>query len=569
MILSLAVLVGGLPEFGFAQEKRSGTDDPPLARRWVYLQLNLQVEANVVKAESIMRRAKAAGYNGIVLADYKLNILDRVPDHYFRHAAEVKRLANELELELIPTVASFGYSDGILAHDPNLAEGIPVKEAPFIVRGGTAVLASKLTNALPGGSFEDHKGHATSGWNFQDGPGKASFVDSEVKHAGRNSLRFEDLGSTAAPSGNGRVSRAVKVEPWRQYHASVWIKTDNFDTASAVRLFAIGADGRTLSHSNLGVKRTQDWTQHHIIFNSLANEQVRLYCGAWGGRQGKLWLDDVQLEETALVNLLRRPACPLVVAGGDGQVYEEGRDFAELRDPKMGMVPWPGGYEVYHEPPVLKILPKSRIKEGQELKLSFSHTVTIYDNQVTCCLADPAVFQVIRDQVRRVQKLLEPKTFFLSHDEIRLANWCGACNRQGRTAGELLAENVRNCVNIIREVNPQARLCIWSDMFDPHHNAHDDFYLVNGDLAGSWEGLPREMTIINWNSGKAKESLPFFGRRGHNQVLAGYYDSSPARITNWLQAGGEAARINGVMYTTWKSNFDDLEEFARHAWGGK
>ena len=108
----------------------------PIERRWVYLQMNLQVPENVDRAGQIMRRAAAAGYNGVVLADYKLNILERVPEFYFDHAEKFKKLAGELKLEIIPVVASMGYSDGILAHDPNLAEGMPVKDAPFTVRSG-------------------------------------------------------------------------------------------------------------------------------------------------------------------------------------------------------------------------------------------------------------------------------------------------------------------------------------------------------------------------------------------------------------------------------------------------
>ena len=49
-----------------------------------------------------------------------------------------------------------------------------------------------------------------------------------------------------------------------------WIRTEEFDSAASVRLFAIGTGGRTLSHFNLGVKRTQDWTEHHaIVFHVL------------------------------------------------------------------------------------------------------------------------------------------------------------------------------------------------------------------------------------------------------------------------------------------------------------
>jgi hypothetical protein len=107
-------------------------------------------------------------------------------------------------------------------------------------------------------------------------------------------------------------------------------------------------------------------------------------------------------------------------------------------------------------------------------------------------------------------------------------------------------------------------------MFDPHHNAKNQFYLVRGDLAGSWEGLPKDMLIINWNSGDAAKSLPFFAQRGHGQVLAGYYDAPPDRIKTWLAAGDTAKStpsIRGVMYTTWQNNFSDLEKFAAAAWG--
>jgi hypothetical protein len=542
-------------------------DGPRLEDRWVYLQLNLQVAENVDKAEALLRRAAAAGYNGVVLADYKLNILDRVPSHYFRHAARVKALARELKIEIIPTVAPIGYSDGLLAHNPNLAEGIPVKDAPFVVRDGVARLDSELKDALPGGDFERHKDHAAAGWNFQDGPGQASFIDTAVKRTGQSALRFEDLGQTAAPSGNGRVSRVVAVQPWRQFHASVWIKTEGFDAASSVRLFAMGKDGRVLSHSNLGVKRDQDWTEHHILFNSLENDEIRINCGTWGGRGGKMWIDDLRLEETAFVNLLRRPGCPLVVIDEKGQPFEEGRDYQELRDPLMGNVPYAGSFDVYHEPPVLRIPRGSRIQDGHRLRVSFYHTVTIYDSQVTCCLAEPEVFRILEDQVRRVEELFTPKTYFLSHDEIRVANWCEACRRKDRTAGQLLAENMRQCVAVIRKVNPTARLCVWSDMFDPAHNARGDFYLVNGDLAGSWEGLPKEMTIVNWNRGEAAKSVPWFGQRGHTQVLAGYYDGKPADIAAWLKTGANVTGLRGAMYTTWRSDFSQLEPFAKAAWG--
>jgi hypothetical protein len=219
-----------------------------LDKRWLYLQLNLQVQDNVPKTLELMKRAAKAGYHGVVIADYKLNILDRVPEHYFKHVAEVRQLADTLGLELIPTVAPMGYSEGLLAHNPNLAEGIPVREARFVIHDGVARLQSQLVSAVPGGGFDEHKNHTVPGWSFQNGAGQFSFVDNQVKHSGTSSLRWENLKSKAAPSGNARVSRVVKVQPWHQYHASVWIKTNQFESARDVKLFAMRKEGRVLSH---------------------------------------------------------------------------------------------------------------------------------------------------------------------------------------------------------------------------------------------------------------------------------------------------------------------------------
>jgi len=104
---------------------------------------------------------------------------------------------------------------------------------------------------------------------------------------------------------------------------------------------------------------------------------------------------------------------------------------------------------------------------------------------------------------------------------------------------------------------------VWSDMFDPHHNAVNNYYLVRGDLRGAWEGLDKKVTIMNWNFGQRAESLKFFSERGHQQVLAGYYDAGPEQIGKWLDAARSVPGVVGVMYTTWQRNFSDLEAFAR------
>src|SRR5262249_22439080 len=144
------------------------------------------------------------------------------------------------------------------------------------------------------------------------------------------------------------------------------------------------------------------------------------------------------------------------------------------------------------------------------LRVTWYHPVITHSAQVMCCLTEPKVYDLLRDQAKRVNELFHPQTFFLRHDEMRVANWCRACQATRETPGELLATNARRCVEIIRDVSPKARVVVWSDMFDPHHNAVDHYYLVNGTLEGSWKGLPPDVGIANWNGDKAGESLRFF-----------------------------------------------------------
>ena len=51
----------------------------------MYCSANLQVDQSVDDLNALFSRASRAGYTGILLTDYKLHILDRVIDNYFRN----------------------------------------------------------------------------------------------------------------------------------------------------------------------------------------------------------------------------------------------------------------------------------------------------------------------------------------------------------------------------------------------------------------------------------------------------------------------------------------------------
>jgi hypothetical protein len=560
------------------------------SERWLYCSSNLQVDRSVGELTALFDRAKRSGYTGVLYSDYKLQVLDRVTDNYFRNVEKLTSAAAAAELELVPAVFSIGYSNGHLARDPNLAEGLPVIDQPYLVKSRAessrksgsakigaaargerrleAVLDAQPIVRVRNGGLEETRGDQFLNFSYQDDPGAATFADRSVVHQGRVSCRLEP-GSTAkgrtAP--NVRLVQRVAVRPYTAYRFSCWVKTRDLAPSGSFHLLALATsqENRSLTFHEGGLLPTGDWKKVDVIFNSLEEREVALYAGFWGEGKGTFWLDDLALDELALVNLLRRDGCPFVVKSADGRTtYQEGRDFEPAADAKLGQVPWAGEFEFEHSGAVIHITPRSRIGSGDRLRVSWYHPVVTHGSQVMCCLSEPKLYEILNAQARRINDLFHPKTFFMSHDEIRVANWCRACQDRELTPGQLLAENARRCIDILKTVNPGARIVVWSDMFDPHHNAVDKYYLINGSLKGSWEGLSRDVLIANWNSGKAKESLSFFADRGHKQLIAGYYDGDD--LTNFQQWDQAARNVNGVigfMYTTWQSKYGLLEHYGQ------
>lgn len=527
--------------------------------RLLYTPTNLAVDDNITSLTTLIDRAGKAGYSGILLADSKFARLGDLPEHYFANCRKVMAAAEQQGLEIIPAVFPVGYSNDLLWHDPNLAEALPVRDAVFVVEGGAARCRPDRQPSLPGGDMSN-----LSKWSWHD-----EIVTSDGRCA-----------TVTDPKGrNARLSQKLTLTPYRQYHVSVRIRTKDFRGTPEIKaLVSTGKDEpASLVFSSLGVKPTQEWRTHHAVFNSLDHTEVTLYFGCWDGSTGALSWDDSLIEEVGLLNVVRRKGAPLSVQieTKDGRTpLVEGTDFEPVVDPRMGhpLNLWPGEYDVWHEPPAITL--KKPLKDGTRLRVSYYHVVTVNDGQVMICPSEPRTLELLRDQARRMHELWHTKAYWMSHDEVRCLNQDESCRSRGLSAGQILADNARECVKILKEINPGGRIYVWSDMFDPNHNArpgNENYYLVRGDLAGSWEGLDKDVIIGAWYFEKRAESLAFFAERGHPLLIAGYYDGPPGvgvrQITQWLSAVPPKADLRGVLYTTWQQRYGDLEPFAAQAWG--
>jgi hypothetical protein len=501
---------------------------------WVF-GWNLGKDSDVAEITQILDTGAQHGLNGAMVSFGLDSLCKRKPD-YFKRLDAVKQACARHKMELIPAVFGVGYGGTALAHDRNLAEGLPVVDATFIVKGGAAQFVPDASVQIANGGFEEFTKHKLKGYNFHDQPGEVSFVDAQTKHSGTASLRLENF--TSNPHGHGRVSQEVRVTPRRCYRINLWAKTEDLQPSGAFKVQVLTGK-RSLAPRTFKLSATGDWQKLTMVFNSLDFQAVRLYAGMWGGKAGKLWLDDWSIEEVGLVDVLHRPGTPMTVRSDDVAItYTKGKDYA----------------------PSLKLLPDSRIKDGQRLRVSWYHRMVINDGQVTACMGEPALYEIFDHEAKLLAEHLHPKKVMLNMDEIRMGGTCQAC--RGRNMGELLGECITKQVAALRRYMPGVEVYIWSDMLDPNHNAHGDYYLVEGDFTGSWQHIPKDIIIAVWGGKPREKSMQFFAEQGFRTLVACYYDAANLdSVKGWLDLARQTKNLRGAMYTPWQKKYELLPGF--------
>ena len=105
----------------------------------------------------------------------------------------------------------------------------------------------------------------------------------------------------------------------------------------------------------------------------------------WGGKEGKLWIDDITLETDGVAgvsDVIRRPGTPFTVKNAaTGQIYEEGKDYAKVEGLKRLS-------NAQKESLVLDLPEGSAIKDGDNLLISFYQPARAGTWQYSTCMSD-------------------------------------------------------------------------------------------------------------------------------------------------------------------------------------
>jgi hypothetical protein len=283
---------------------------------------------------------------------------------------------------------------------------------------------------------------------------------------------------------------------------------------------------------------------------------VEFRVGVSDGKTGKVWVDDVALEEVGLTNVLRRPGTPVKVRNEKtGMVYEEGRDIAAIADPQLN-------FSWDHEGPAIELLPGGRIHAGDRLRVDYYHGTTIYRDQTTIDMSEPAVYEIWQRQIPQIEKYLAPKKYFLSMDEVRVGGFCEACKSRRLSMAQILGDCLTRQHQMIHTANPKAEIYVWSDMFDPNHNAREKYYLIDGSFQGTWNYIPKDLVIACWDYEIRDKSLDFFSKLGYRTLGAAYYDADDLENPRgWIASLDRTPNVVGIMYTTWENKYQLLPAF--------
>ncbi len=522
LVAIMSILTAIKPGHSATLNPKSTPEKPQL---WLYYSTNLLVNANVQRIRRIWSRARAEGYSHILLSDSKLahlNNLGSIAQQYQRNVVRVRKLAARLGLVLVPSLFPIGYSNDILYDNPSLAEGLPVRDAPFVVE-------NQIATPQPDPKISLGR--------------RPTWKDSDIQ------LR-NGTATLHNPPGNARLVFERTLHPFREYHIRVFIRTTQFTGRPRIAVLA-GHSGRGLQYEALSVRPSQNWTRNDVVFDTLNHRHVTIYFGVWGSARGTLQWKQWSLSPAGLVNVLSRPGAPTSVAG-----YTSGGDYQPIVDRKLGNRPWPGEYTAWHKP--IRIHFIRPIANGTIVRVSWYFPPIFYHGQVAACMASRQFRKLLAANAQSVRAAFHSGHYMMEIDENRVLNWDLSCRRLHATPGGILANTTRYCRRLLHG----AKIYTWSDMFDPYHNAHGHYYLVHGSYAGSWKGLGRRTIVMNWNGGHKRKSLQFFARLGNRQIIAAYYDAPLSQTASWIAAAKPVRGVIGYMYTTWDGDYRQMGAFA-------
>lgn len=511
--------------------------------RWVYYSMKIQNENALSEFIKFAKDASRYEYNGIIVAAS----FDIISDNMIRYGSiyhSMKKICDKLNLDIIPMLASVGYAGPIIYRNRNIAAAFAINEVDCVINNNIVKLnIDDLNDFIFYENFENTNQNFLASFDLQDSPGSQTFIDSTIYYYGTSSLKFD----ISKNKKNLRIAKKIKITPYKSCNISFYLRSCDMNLKDKVSIKILRDDNTCVIEKDFDVNNDERWIKVDLDFNSLDNEVLNVYIGVWNGDKGEFWIDELLISYNNNFNnlIVNNSAKVSIVDIVNKNLIYEGDNVSLLSN--------------Y----TLRINDSVTISNLYNYKINYYKSYLLNKDQIGVCLTGQSLYDHLKKQIAVIHKIFSPKFYFLSIDEIRQSCMCQSCRDVSGGMAEILGQCVDRLHKIIGSFDNNAKVLVWSDMFDPNVNGKTTKYYMStttGNL--SWLYLPKEVIPVLWDSSTASDSLQHFYKNGFTVMIASYYDDKTMQISNrWKQASRCFDNINGYIYTTWKNDYSNLKNF--------
>ncbi|MBR0226258.1 MAG: fibronectin type III domain-containing protein [Thermoguttaceae bacterium] len=530
--------------------------------------------------------------------------LYHIVDERVSFLEQVKAYADKKEIEIIPTFWAVG-CNAFLSQDASLVEGRLVEYAPFNINEDP----NFQDHEVAGDGFEGKWSNVPTNWEKTDT--SLNFVEKSDGASEGSSSVLVKIPKLKASDGIKRVFTGLEDG---YYYVTCKVRIDGANYAEMKVQNPDNPNSNAYVDYKPGNENFEPNQWGTMTSGVVMVTQGRLEIQLSGaGQNGRLWFDDVDIIRTTSPGFL-----PIPREGTPIHVYikTENGEFEEVPQKNSdGTTNWklPAEYKEHYKFDYGKGF-YAEFEEGIELKSIdiipqdsplrstprldkiyidyYEPTPNQYNPQrYSVCLSEEGLYDLMEESVSVIQEVFSPKTWFIGFDEVTIGGTCQTCLSTELTTAQIFGRSVTEQCNIIRNVknfDPESNIVVWSDMFDPNHNAKgadEPYQYVSGSLENVVDYIPNDLIIACWYDGsnrdelalsavqdRAEKTLRFFSEKGFRTISSCYYDwSSQSKggfdntemptnnldinTQGWLNAtvnSGEALRGNlGMFYVTW------------------
>jgi len=402
-------------------------------------------------------------------------------------------------------------------------------------------------------------------------------------------------------AGNTRLS----VQPGQYYELMISARSDK-NNAARILVTATGYNKNGDALSNIhqfsaAVFAKQNWSKRWIpVFASKKAHSISIRVVA---RNISSKAVSVELRKPVLipmenkfVNVLDNNETTLLIKSSNGkQQYTNGKDYSFSHE---AIREWRETDFKNIKKTVIKILPGSRIHNGQIVNVSFDSLPLEY-RAIPMSKYSAASDYTYKEYQRVFKRLksLSPKFIHISMDE-----HAGGLNRDSRSKKlrlcnrDLYIHYINTLDDILHKKGnvtlPQGgringvglsdtKLIMWDDMLNPWHNGNNLTYqLPFGGVTGATAlnanrdcdnniTLNHDVLLADWwykgndKRGVVKNSPSFYSGLGYQYFVSTWYQ--PKGIKNWLKRVSPS-KTEGFIATTWNRQLQGVPDMACMAW---